>query len=381
MPEAFAATEAEDLWVPIAFTPKRRAMYDEHYLSVYGRLAPGRSLAQANADLARVARDLSRDHPQENAERGATAWPVLEEVVGDYGRKLAVLQGAVALVLLIACGNVANLLLGRGAARERELAVRAALGAGRGRIVRQLLTESLLLGSLAAGLGLIVAEGGLRLLLAMAPPGVPRLETARIDGWALAFTMATAVVASLIFGVVPALHASKLDLRSGLVGGGRSATGFGGRDRLRRALVVAEVGLSLTLLVGAGLLVRTGLNLGKASLGFEPAGLLTARVGFPKEGYATHEKTARAFEAVIERLQVRPEVRAVALVSKLPLSGNSTSNGLIPEGRSLDIKSAINTDLQIVTPGYFEAMRIPLRAGRTLTADDRRDAPRVMVIG
>ena len=216
---------------------------------------------------------------------------------------------------------------------------------------------------------------------AMAPPGVPRLEAARIDAWTLAFAMATSVVASVIFGLVPATQASKLDLRSGLVFGGRSATGAGGRDRLRRALVVAEVALSLTLLAGAGLLVRTGLNLGQASLGFEPEGLLTARVGFPKEGYATHEKTARAFEAVIEHIRAQPGVRAVALVSKLPLSESSTTNGLIPEGRSPDAKSAINTDLQIVSPGYFDAMRIPLRAGRTLTADDRRDAPRVMVIG
>ena len=380
MPEAFATTEGEDLWVPMAFTPERRAMYDEHYLSLYGRLAPGVVLARANADLERVARDLSRDHPKENAERGAKAWPLLEEVVGDYGRKLAVLQGATALVLLIACGNVANLLLGRGASRERELALRAALGAGRARIVRQLLTESLFLGLLAAGLGLLVAEGGLRLLLAVAPPGVPRLEGARVDVWTLGFILAAALVATLIFGLVPAYQATRLDLRSGLAVSGRGATGAG-RDRLRRALVVAEVGLSITLLVGAGLLVRTGLNLGQASVGFEPEGLLTARIGFPKEGYATHEKTARAFEAVLERLRARPEVKAAALVSKLPLSGSGGSNGLIPEGRALDIKSVIDTDLQIVSPGYFEAMRIPLRAGRTLTEHDRRDAPRVMVIG
>ncbi|HVQ30032.1 MAG TPA: FtsX-like permease family protein, partial [Vicinamibacteria bacterium] len=257
----------------------------------------------------------------------------------------------------------------------------AALGAGRARIVRQLLTESMLLGLLAAGLGLLVAEGGLRLLLATAPPGVPRLAAARIDLWTLGFTMAATVVATLLFGLVPAYQVSRLDVRSGLALGGRGAVGGGGRDRLRRALVVAEVGLSLTLLVGAGLLVRTGLNLGHASLGFEPDGLLTARIGFPKEGYATHEKAARAFEAVVDRLRSRPEVKTVALVSRLPLSGNGGSNGLIPEGRALDMKSVIDTDLQIVSPGYFEAMRIPLRAGRTLTDEDRRGAPRVMVIG
>jgi len=380
MPETFDTTEGEQLWVPIAFTSERRAIYDEHYLSLYGLLTPGMPLTAANADLERVARDLSHDHPRENPERGALAWPLLDQIVGDYGHKLVVLQGATALVLLIACGNVANLLLGRGSARARELAVRAALGAGRARIVRQLVTESMLLGLLAAGLGLLVAQGGLLLLVAAAPAGVPRLEAARVDALTLAFTMAVGLFASLIFGLAPAFQASRLDLRSGLVEGGRTATGPGARDRLRRALVVAEVGLCLTLLVGAGLLVRTGINLGRANLGFEPAALLTARVGFPREGYASHEKMARAFEAVVANLRARPEVRGAALVSKLPLTRGATTNGLIPEGRTFEAKSAINTDLQIVSPEYFATMGIALRAGRVLVDGDGRSGPKVMVI-
>src|SRR5262245_16804404 len=238
MPEAMdGVSSGEQLWVPIAFTPERRAMYDEHFLSLYGRLRPGLTLAQARADLDAVVRDLVRDHPRENSERGATAYPMIDDVVGDYRQRLSVLLGAVFLVLLIACANVANLLLGRGAARERELAVRAAVGAGRGRIVRQLLTESVLLGGFAAAAGVVLAEVGRRLLVATAPAGVPRLEAARIDAFVLAFAVAAGLLSSVLFGLAPALHASQVDLKPGLGEGGRTVTGGGSRDRLRRLLV------------------------------------------------------------------------------------------------------------------------------------------------
>jgi predicted permease len=384
MPAALdSASAGEQLWVPIAFTPERRAMYDEHFLTLVGRLRPGVTLPQARADLDRVVRDLVRDHPRDNADRGALASSLLDDVVGDYRPRLSVLMGAVALVLLIACANVANLLLGRGAVRERELAIRASLGAGRGRLVRQLLTESAFLGILAAAAGTLVAELGRQLLLATAPAGVPRLEAARIEGGVLAFATAVGLLSSLVFGLAPALQASRLDLRPGLGEGGRTIASGGGRDLVRRGLVAAEVALALTLLVGAGLLVRTGVNLTRAPLGFEASGLLTARLGLPREGYAGHERTARAFESVLERLHARPSVEA-AFVSKLPLTPGAGTNGLIPEGRAVDpqnpLKSVINTDLQIVTPGYFETLRIPLRAGRYLAASDRRGSPKVMVI-
>ena len=312
-----------------------------------------------------VARSLARDHARENEGRTAASWPLLEEVVGDYRQRLGVLLGAVALVLLIACANVANLFLGRGAARERELALRAALGAGRGRLARQLLTESLALGLLAAAVGLVVAEGGRRLLLATAPPGIPRLAEARLDLVALAFTMTLGLLASVLFGLAPALQAARIDLRAGLSEGGRGVTS--GRDRLRRVLVAAEVGLALTLLVGAGLLLRTGVNLSRASLGFDAYGVLSARIGFPAEGYPGHERPARAFEAILERLRARPEVGSAALVSKLPLTPGQRHQR--PHSRGARVrpsKSAIDTDLQIVSPGYFETMRIPLRAGRSV---------------
>jgi predicted permease len=380
MPPAFDATaDGEELWIPIAFTPENRAMYDEHFLSVYGRLRPGVDLAQASGDVARVVEALSRDHPRENQERGSRVWPLADQVVSDYRGKLGVLLGAVSLVLLIACANVANLLLGRGAARSGELAVRAALGAGRARIVRQLLTESLLLAGLGALAGLAVAWGAVEFLLASAPAGVPRLETTRVDALSLAFAALVAVVSSLVFGMAPAFAAASVDLRSGLNEGGRTTTAAPGRDRLRRVLVAGEVALAVTLLVAAGLLVRTGINLARVDLGFEPQGVLTARVTLPRSGYLGHEKPGRAFEAIRDEVAASPAVQAAALASPGPLRGGGT-NGLIPEGRALDLKNVIESWLQIVTPGYFEALRIPIKAGRGFGPLDRRDAPRVMVI-
>ena len=371
MPPELETVDGREVWIPIAFTPERRTMHDEHYLTVYGRLRPQLGLAQARAELAGVAGDLVRDHPRENQERGLRALPLLAIVVGDSGRRIGVLLAAVSVVLLMACANVANLLLGRGAARERELAVRAALGAGRARFVRQLLTESALLG---------LAEGGRRLLLATAPPGIARLESARTDLSVLAFALGTGLVASLLFGLAPALQSSRMDLRASLGEGARGATSGIRPDRIRRVLVAAEVGLALTILVGAGLLVRTGINLTRARLGFEPDGVVSARLGLPREGYTTHEKTVRAFEGVLEGLRVRPEIDSAALVSKLPLTRGAGSNGLIPENRVLDPKSSIDTDLQVVSVGYFETMRIPVRSGRYLTVDDRRGTPKVMII-
>jgi putative ABC transport system permease protein len=379
MPASFDATaDSEELWVPIAFTPANRAMYDEHYLSVYGRLRPGLSLAQAGRDLARVARDLERDHPEENQERGARVSSLVDQVVGDYQGKVKVLLGAVSLVLLIACGNVANLLLGRGASRAKELALRGALGAGRARIVRQLVTESLLLAGLGGVLGVLVASAALQFLLATAPAGVPRLESARVDGLALAFAAGVAALSSLAFGLAPALASARVDLRNALNAGGRGATARG-RDG-RGVLVALEVAMALTLLAGAGLLVRTGLNLARVDLGFDAGGLVTAQVTLPRASYLGHERPARAFESMLEGLSRHPAIQAAALGAPAPLAGDGGSNGLIPEGRALDSTSAIDSDLQIVAPGYFGALRIPLRRGRAFDATDRREAPRVMVV-
>jgi predicted permease len=378
MPESFDLTTGEELWVPIAFTPERRVMYDEHFLVPIGRLADGVSLPQAAADLERVVRDLVREHPRENTDRGVLTRELSARIVGPARERLFVMLGAVALVLLIACANLASLTLARGAARAREIAVRVALGAGSGRLLRQLLTESLVVSMLGAAAGLLVAHGALRALIALSPAGTPRLEQAELDGPALLFTGALAVLSSVLVGLLPALRMMRVDVRSGL---GSRATIDGGRLRLQRAVVAAEVSLALVLLTGAGLLIRSGINLGRVELGFDPQQLLTARISLPAESYAGHERPARLFEQLRERLLLAPGVLAVGVSSQPSLAGGGRlSNGLIPEGRPLDPRSAIDSRSQFVTPGYFEALRIPIRAGRSFTPGDRRGATKVMIV-
>jgi predicted permease len=379
MPSGFDPS-ADDpmLWKPMAFTPERRAMHDEHFLECYGRLSSGFELGQANDELRRVAESLHRDHPRDFPEDNSLrADNLADAVVGPSRQRLLLLLGAVALVLLIACANVANLLLARGGARARELATRAALGAGRARIVRQLLTESLVLAGLGALLGTALAQAALRGLLLIAPPNVPRLQEAQLDGAVLAFTIALALLSSLVFGAAPALQAARLDLRAGLIEGGRGSTLS--RDRLRRALIAAEVALALMLLVGSGLLIRSSLFLQRLDPGFEPAGLLSARLSLPLDAYQGHERRMRVYSSLLERLAAAPGVSSVAASSQAPLLGGG-SNGLLADGRVPDLRNLIQARSQFVTTGYFETLRIPLRRGRPLEAADRRGAPKVMVI-
>ena len=377
MPSRFDLdSSGEELWLPIAFTPTQRAQHDEHYLLVFGRLKEGASVESARAELPTVAATLEREHPRQNTGRSIRLEPLAEVLVSGYATQLAILLGAVGLVLLVACANVAGLLLARGAARGRELAVRAALGAGRGRIARQLLAETLVLAGAGAALGLVVAAGLLRLLVAFAPAGVPRLEEARLDLVVCGFAVASALVAGLLAGSAPALGASRLDLRSGL--GGRSVPVAS--DRGRRGLVAAQVALSLVLVTGAALLARTNVALNREPLGFDPAGLLTARVALPTARYPDPETTTRAFLAFLERVRTVPGVASASLSSQAPLVPGGGSNGLVPEGRPQNMESAIVSRLQIVTPGYFETVRTPLLGGRGFTADDRRGAPRVMIV-
>jgi predicted permease len=377
MPERFdLETDGEELWVPAAFTPAQRAEHDEHFLLVFGRLKTGSGVDAARAELSTVAAGLEREHPEENTGRSIVVAPLIDVMVGGYATQLAILLGAVGLVLLVACANVAGLLLARGAARGRELAVRAALGAGRGRIARQLLAETLVLAGAGAIAGLAVAAGLVRLLVAFAPAGVPRLEQARLDLAVCAFAVAAALAAGLLAGCAPALGATRLNLRSAL--GGRGIEGT--NDRGRRGLVATQVALSIVLVAGAALLLRTSSALQREPLGFDPGGLLTARVALPASRYPQPEQTTRAFLAFLERVRNVPGVASASLSSQAPLVPGGGSNGLIPEGRPQTMEASIQSRLQIVTPGYFETLRTPLRAGRGFTTDDRRTAPRVMIV-
>lgn len=379
MPPWFDLTvDREDFWVPIAFTPERRAMHDENSLLVVARLKDGVTPKQVRADLEPVEAELQRLHPL-NSKTRFLVDSFTEQFVGDYRKRLLVLLGAVGLVLLIACGNVANLLLARSAARGRELAIRAALGAGRGRIVRQLLTESAVLALVSGAAGLVLAWWGVRTLVALGPRGVPRLEQASVDATALAFTLGLSILCSLVFGLAPALRAVRPGVQETLKEGGRGSAGTR-RDWLRPALISVEVALAVLLLVGAGLLIRSALELQRIRPGFDPTGVVSARLSLPAAEYREPERVAATFEQLVEGASRIPGAHSVALSSQLPMSPGGNSNGLLAEGRPLSMESFVNSRLHIVTPGYFQALGNSLVRGRGFDARDRRGAEKVMIV-
>ncbi len=380
LPPSFDLTsDSEELWVPIAFTPKQKAMHDEHYLTVVARFRDGVTREQALQDLEGIATALrGMDRFNQNLHFEIDSY--VAQFVGDYRTRLLVLLGAVGLVLLIACGNVANLLLARSAARSREVAIRAALGAGRGRIVRQLLTESAVLALVSAGVGLLIAWWGIRTLVSLVPPGVPRIEQASIDGVVLAFTLGIAFLSSLIFGLAPALRAARTSLSESLKEGGRGSAGTRGRDWLRSALISAEVSLAVLLLVGAGLLIRSALEMQQIQPGFDPRGVMTARLSLPAAEYADATRVVATFERLVEEVSQAPGVRSAAVATMIPVSPGGNGNGLLAEGKPFSLESAIQSQLSIVTPGYFQTMGIPILRGRGFEAGDRRGAQKVMIV-
>ena len=369
----------EELWVPTAFSAERLAMHDEHYLVVMGRLRPGVTLTQAEVELQGLAGWLRTNFPKENRDRGILVASFKEELLGEHRPRLYVLLGAVGFVLLIACANIANLQLARAAARSRETAIRVAIGAGRTHLFRLALTESLVLAVAGGVLGLLAGYWGVEALAGFGPRDVPRLEQATINGPVLAFALGLTLLSGLIFGLAPALRTAARPPHEALKEGGRSGVRAVGRDRMRNALVVAEIALALVLITGAGLLIRSAIALNAVDPGFDPSGVVAGRVSLPAVAYETPEQVTRAFQRMEEGLVALPGVANGALVSTAPLEGGS-SNGLVPEGRPLDISSAINSMTRLVTPGYFATMKIRLLRGRTFTADDRRGAPLVMVI-
>ena len=381
MPQAFDFTaQTEELWVPMAFTAERRAMHDEHQYQVYARLAAGATPERALAEVRRNAEGIRARFPKEAVELDFAVATVMEELIGDYRRRLFTLLGAVGLVLLIACGNIANLLLARATARSGELAIRAALGAGRWRIIRQLLTESLLLAVLAGAAGIALASWGVKALTAAAPPGVPRLEQASINPLVLTFTALVAVVCAIVFGLAPAVRAARTDVQSVLKEGGRGMSGAALKDRLRTAVIVGELALALVLLIGAALLVRSGMALERVSPGFDPSHVLAARISLPGTDYTDPERVLQTFEQVVSAAAAVPGVSSASLTSQVPMGPGGNGNGLIPEGKAFDLRNSTQSRLRIVTPGYFETMGIAVVRGRALTAEDRRGSLKVMVV-
>jgi predicted permease len=379
MPASFDFTaDSESMWVPIAFTPAQRAMHDEHYLNVYGRLRAGVTMEQADREVVAIGARLAQRFPNENADSSFTLLPIMSVLVDTYRERLFVLLGAMSLVLLIACGNVSNLLLARGAARTRELALRGALGAGRGRLARQLFTESLVLGLVAAGAGAALAHGLLRLLVAVAPPGVPRLDLARIDVAALGFAAALGLVATVVFGLVPAWRATRIDLTGALREAIRGAGGRGVRDVVRSSLIAIEVALAVILLIGAGLLIRSAIEMHRLEPGFNPAGVYSARMTLPasKTDAAALLQSARSIEDAVAAI---PGVRGAAVTTAVPGFG-AFFNGLVPDGEARESRNARDSRSRFVSPAFFETMALPILRGRVFFESDRQGTPLVMIV-
>ena len=381
MPESFDPTnDDEEIWIPIAFTPQRRATFDEHFLNVFGRLKPKVTRAEADADLAKATARIREESAMVNQERAFAMQPLTEVLVGNASSRLKVWMAAVALVLLIACGNVANLLLARAASRQGELAVRAALGAGRGRIIRQLVTESLVLAALATALGLLIATLGVRAIVSLEPDTISRLDQTSLDGAVFMFAVVLAAGCALLFGLWPAWSQSRTSVPSGIRKAGRGAEPGRIGERWSTGLIVAELAVALILLVGAGLMIRSVVALESVDVGFKTENLWTARLSMPADTYRDGSRIVQAIGELEQQLGALPGVSSVAVTSQVPMGVGGNSNGLLPEGKPFDVRNAIDARLRIVSPGYLETIGVPLLAGRTLSDADRRGVQKVMVI-
>ncbi|HEX2190751.1 MAG TPA: ABC transporter permease [Longimicrobiaceae bacterium] len=380
MPAEFSfPTREAELWLPAPVDPANRGDYTTGYLTLVGRLRPGGSAEGAAAEARAVARGLRELHPDRYTDafgREAAVVPLRDTLVGDTGAALLLLLGAVGFVLLIACLNVANLLLVRAAARGREMAVRAALGAGRGRVVRQLLTESSLLALLGGAAGLLLAYWGVQLLGGLLPAELPGADEVRIDARVLAFTAALSLGVGLLAGLAPALLASRTELGGALRERSGSGAGRGRWSWLRSALVPSQVALALVLTLGAGLMLRSFRELRAVDPGFRAGGVLTLRVLPPSAGYAEAERRVAYWDAVLSRLAALPGVESVGAIHLLPLGGSNWNPPLTIEGR----EDRPVVDWRVATPGYFATAGVPVLRGRGFTAADREGAPPVALV-
>ena len=379
MPAGFSYPDRAELWRPLPIDPAKLDP-GPHYLNVVGRLKPDITLAQAQADMSTIAARLSQQYKEKNAGHGVRLEPLTKVVVGDVGLALYVLLGAVGFVLLIACANLANLMLARVGTRQKEIAVRTALGASRIRIVRQLLTESIMLAIVGGGAGLLLAIWAVRWIVSLSGDTIPRVQEISVDPRVAGFTLLVSVVTGVLFGLAPAIQVSRPDLTDALKESGRSTAGLR-RNRLRSALVISEVALSLVLLVGAGLMIRSFAKLNQVDPGFKPDQVMTMGVAFLRTRYPEDEQVAQGFSQILEHAANAPGVLSAGAISDLPLTGSNISDSFTIEGRPPIPKEAEpSTEYHIVTPRYFESMGIPLLSGRDIAPTDTRQSPNVVVI-
>jgi putative ABC transport system permease protein len=359
--------------------------YDEsernaRHLRAIARLKPGITVAQAQAEMNVIAQRLEREHPLTNKSQGVHVVSITDDTIGGVRPTLLMVFGAVIFVLLVACANVANLLLARATARHKEITIRAAIGAGRARLIRQLLTESLLLALCGGALGLFLAGWGVRLVEVFGAKINPMFNGIRIDLRTLAFTIGLSILTALLFGLAPALQISKPNLTESLKEGGRSAGASAGRNRLRSALVVSEIAMTLVLLVSAGLLIRTVARLSNVDKGFNSNNVMAMNIGLPSLRYPKPENVIAFYQQATDRIAALPGVKAAGLTSVLPLSDNFDGRGLAVEDHPKARGEEISVDLYVTTAGYFRALEIPLLKGRAITEHDTKDATNVALI-
>jgi putative ABC transport system permease protein len=384
MPATFNYPRDRMAWMPIpydnSFVSTQRGAW---FLTVVARLRPGVTPEQSAAEVRTIGARLAKQYPDADGSIGMTTFPLLEAIVGDIKPSMLVLLGAVGFVLLIACTNVANLLLARAAARETEMAVRTALGAGRRRIMRQLLTESVVLSFMGAAIGLLLAVWGVAFLVQLKPDGIPRLDDVHIDGIVILFTAGVAALTGVLFGVVPAVHATRRSVAASLKEGARGAVGVRGSSRTRGALVVAELALALMLLVGAGLLMRSFMRLQAVDPGFRSDHALTFELTFPDSRYGddNEDRIVAFFDQLLPRLRGLPGATNVGAVMGLPLSGMAFDISFEVLGRPpVPPQDQPSMQIRVATPSYFSTIGIPVKRGRAFTEADRANSKQVVLI-
>jgi len=381
MPAGFSYPFDNEAWVAFPLEPASERR-DNRYVSVVSRLKPHVSLSQAQAELDTINQRLAQNYKETNDGWGVHVVELRDSLVGNFRTALLILLGAVAFVLLIACANVANLLLARAMYRQKEIAVRTALGASRMRIVRQLLTESLLLSIVSGVIGFTLSFGLTKLLIALTPPNTPRVSEIGVDLRVFGVTLAIAVFAGLLFGLFPALQTSRPNLNDTLKDTGQRGSQISGGNRAGSLFIVSEIALSFILLAGAGLLIKSFLHLSDINPGFNPDNVLTMRLTLPIGKYKQGEPRAQIFQQLIDQVKATPGVKSAAAVLSLPLGGDTFNlgRGVIREGRPMTLEEQINAQYLAVTPDYFQTLQIPLKAGRTFTEQDNLDSTKVVIL-
>ena len=379
VPDGFSFPNEAQLWRPLPIDPKTLNR-GPHYLRVVGRLKSGVTLGQAQAEMSTIASRLSEQHPEKTAGHGIKLELLRNVIVGDIGTALLVLLAAVGFVLLIACANVANLLLARAGARQREIAIRTALGASRGRVVRQLLTESVLLALVGGTAGVLIAFWGVGALISLSPDAIPRVKEIHVDFRVASFALLVSLLTGVVFGLAPAMQVSKPNLTEGLKESGRTTAGVE-RNRLRSSLVILEIALSLVLLIGAGLMIKSFAKLNRINPGFNSDNLLTMGVTLLRTNYPEDENVAAFYSQMLDRLNSTPGVQSAGGITELPLSGNNTSDNFTIEGRpAISKEDQPLAECRVVTPHYFDSMEIPLMQGRDFAYSDTKQTPNVAII-